>query len=461
MAQNSDHLDRSILIVEEPIGGQLQLVTVSLETQHDIHKVNSLVSAKRALIEREFDLIILSEISPGEDEIRFIVQTRRAHTTTEFLLISGDTFLKNIPDNIAGLDTILHTVADHQLLSRINRMISHRAMKQELTNLRQQVAMSYGFDNIIGNSDGIVSLKENIARLAPTDITILFSGPPGSGKSLVATTVHHHSKRRRNPLVKLDCAEIPASVLEPELFGSVNGSVGSNDRMSAIEKANTGTILLTSIDKMAHPVQAMLAEFLKDFHLPGKGSNCEKMDVRFLATSTGDLARLVKENVFSKELLNRLNVLPLKIPALQERTEDIRELVNYFLLRISRREQRPTIALNEKGMEALMSYHWPGNVAELEATLQKAARRCRNGKIESGDIELADQIAPRSSFPIGSMGARISRSGLLADSQRNTILSALRENNWNFTQTAQQLGIGRTTLWRKVKKYELKKEMAL
>lgn len=461
MTQNNDRRDRSILIAELPPEGRLQLVTVSLDAQYETHRASSLPSARRALGEREFDLVILASNSPAEDELRFLKQARREQSTTDFLLISGNSFLEDIPDKINGLETISNTASDHQVLSLIDRVISHRAMKQELTNLRQQVAMSYGFDNIVGNSEAIESMKENIARLAPTDITIEFYGEPGSGRSLVATSAHHHSKRRRNPLIRIDCGAMPATALEPELFGTGRIYVTSDDRMSAIEKANAGSLLLTDIDKMAYSVQEMLAEFLKDFQLTCKDSGSAKMDIRILVTSSGNLAQLVKEGKFSKELFNRLNVLPLKMPALRDRTEDIPDLVDYFLLRISRRLQKSAISLSEKGMEALLNYTWPGNVAELEATLQKAAGRCCDGTIECEDIELAGQSLPRSSSPTDLTEPRLSRGSLLADSQRNTILSALVENNWNFTQTAQQLGIGRTTLWRKVKKYDLKKDMAL
>jgi DNA-binding NtrC family response regulator len=344
----------------------------------------------------------------------------------------------------------------------ILKALEHGRMKQELTNLRQHVAMSYGFDNIVGLSKPITKLKETIKRIAPTDITVAIYGPSGSGKELLARVIHHHSQRRKGNFVTVDCASIPETLFDSELFGeeSTDDRATGYTGQSLLAEANGGTIFFDDVDRLPPSVQPRLMNFLKHFTVRPTGEpEPTKIDVRVMSATSKNLEAMVEEGCFSKELYYQLSVLPLTLPPLSQRLEDVELLTEYFLRRQACEMDRPLFEVTRRALDLLISHTWPGNVRELENTLRRATALCQNNCIDADDILfIGTETATETEEETTEKTELRSKSGLLDEGQRSIIIKALAENDWNFTQTAQELGIGRTTLWRKVKKYNLKKE---
>ncbi len=336
-------------------------------------------------------------------------------------------------------------------------------MQEELTILRQHVAMSYGFDNIVGISKPMMQLKETARRIAPTDITVLITGASGTGKELLAHAIHLHSNRRAGSMVAIDCSAIPETLLESELFGHTKGSFTSahQNKKGLLEEADGGTIFLDEVSNMPASIQVKLLRFLQDSEIRPVGSSVSKqVDVRIIAATNRDLSLMVANEEFREDLYYRLNVIPLNIPTLVERAEDIEILTDYFIRKICNDMKRETMAINRSAVEKLLSHTWPGNVRELENTLKRGIALSSGNELTAEDIIFVSGNGKHGPNTVPPPGRSLTLRGNLMDSgQRSLILKALNDNKWNYTKTAAVLGIGRTTLWRKIGKYNLRREL--
>jgi two-component system response regulator AtoC len=437
-------------------------VSKALDRGNDLTTVvDSTDEALTVLRQTSVHLVVVgnADATAGRESVARI---KAAYPWLEIIAIVGD-------DNDAGdmirsgaVDCLTGAGSSEEIVLRIRRALEHGRLRQELSHLRQQVAMSYGFDNIVGISKPVMKLKETIRRIAATDISIFIHGPSGSGKELLAKVIHHHSLRRKGNFIPVDCSSIPEILFESQLFGEEKTATDI-DRGSPpclLMQAHNGTIFFDDVDRLPPAVQPRLMTFLKNFSIPATGhSEVARIDVRVISASSRNLQTLVEEGCFSRELYYQLSVLPLTVPGLAQRPEDIEMLAEYFLRRLAHEMDRPQFEVTRRALDLLAGHTWPGNVRELENTLKRATALCRNNCIDADDILLIGTDTEM--VPAGEPGETTEltrRSGLLDEGQRSIIIKALSENNWNFTQTAQELGIGRTTLWRKVKKYNLKKE---
>jgi two-component system response regulator HydG len=308
-----------------------------------------------------------------------------------------------------------------------------------------------------------MQLKETANRVAPTDITVLLTGPSGTGKELFARAIHYHSDRRNGRFVAVDCSTIPETLMESELFGHRKGSFTSahRDKIGLFEEAHGGTLFLDEVSNMPMSVQAKLLRFLQNSEVRAVGAQeSVKVDVRVIAATNRELGQMVATGEFRDDLYYRLSVIPLSLPPLTKRAEDIEMLIDYFLRRISNELGKGTISITRRAVERLVAHNWPGNVRELENTLKRGAALCVTTELDIDDITFIAGDSDNSRTTLKPpKSTLILKSGLLDNNQRTLIIRALNENEWNYTKTAAELGIGRTTLWRKIKKYELKQEL--
>lgn len=438
------------------------------ELEKDGCQVSSASSGSAArcrLAEEDFDVVVADTTTEGLPSKGIIDDLNRSCPATRTIILTRSAEGGEVSGAIeaGAFDYLSRPFTGQQLRQKVRQALDHVRMRREITNLRRHLAMNFGFDNIVGRSQAIAQLKETAARVAPTDIALVITGSHGTGKELLARTIHHHSLRRGGRFVSVDCRAVPQQLMETELFGPLPHSPDRQEGSASgrLEQAEGGTLFLAEVEFIPPDLQKRLSEFLQDGWFQSTDTDPpRKLDIRTMATSRSDLAELVAQGLFLEDLYYRLSVLSFKLPLLVERIEDIEPLVEYFLRRIADEQGRPTPELSGEALNKLLRHGWPGNVRELENTLRRAAALCSQGRIAAEDVLFVSQGAGQSVSDDSTQTDPEKKDGLLADNQRATIVKALSQNNWNFTQTAQELGIGRTTLWRKVKKYNLKKEQS-
>ncbi|MCK4607035.1 MAG: sigma-54-dependent Fis family transcriptional regulator [candidate division Zixibacteria bacterium] len=433
------------------------------DEKYEVAEADSFGAALELIEKQPFDLVIAADRIADQPALKLLEKSRQGLPDTSPVLLILSESGGEVPESLPAqaCDCLVRPVSSTRLISAVRRALEEGKMLRELTHLRQAVAMSYGFDNIVGITKPMLQLRETASRLAPTDITVLISGAPGTGKELLARTLHHHSKRRHGPFVAIDFSAIPKELITSELDPRGNKAAlrWDGDYVSLIESADGGTLFLDEVSCIPALLQPRLARFLRTLEIGSRGSlKARKVDLRVIAASNQDLEALVRERKYDKDLWAILSVIPVEIPPLAERMEDVEILAEYFLRRIAAETNRAGLSISRQAVEKLLGHVWPGNVRELENSLRRAAALCRNNQVEAEDITFIAGDSRGLELARTSMTIRGRKNGLLDDSQRSLIARALDDNNWNFTQTAQELGIGRTTLWRKVKKYQLKKE---
>ena len=458
----------TILVIES---SQLYNIASMLKlTNNDIIQQNSIEKIMQVIDSEQISLIICDANDWSDYEFQIIKNLKRTNKQTEFIIIISESnrLINKFNNDFIVIKAPFDT---NQFLNTVNRIIENSNLSQELLNLRGQVAMSYGFDNIVGISESVKSIKETIMKISPTEINIHLTGPYGTGKKQLAHTIHYHSKRRKERFITLDCSILPQNMIETELFGTAiisdnveNPRLKSNNLMSSnqslLEKADGGTLFINEIHLIPENAQRQLIMFLKTFEINRAISNQkQKADIRLVTSSSENIEQLITERKFSSELFHLINVFPIITLPLNKRLEDIELLVDYFLRRFAYQTNSQAIKLSRSALDKIRKYDWPGNVQELENTLLRAGALCHDQIIEAEDIRFINEQEEAHSQtilktrPVNESG----KTGLLSDNQKTVIKDALENNNWNFTQTAVELGIGRTTLWRKVKKYQLKR----
>ncbi len=459
MNSASDHQVAKVLILcseslsQESVESYLADTTIAWDVCNGF-------SAVETKLKSDNYAVVVSAPAGDSSEQQLLDRLKANYSELEFVHYIPTTAIQSAGHSQTGrTNSLMFVVTDlSHLKATLELAIKHQSMKNELFALRGQIAMSYGFDNIVGLTDQIQEVKRTLSKVAETDITILLTGPEGSGRTLIAHSLHHHSRRRHEKLITYDCRKSAEAQQVFQLFGSNNDTDTPGE--SAIEQADGGTLYIKDVEMLSLPHQRQLATFLSTMSIQ-TGSTGEniKVDIRLLLSASEDLESAVKAGTFSQELWHQINVIPINLPSMAERIDDLELLVEYTLRRITSRSESPTLTVSPSALETLRNHDWPGQVKELVSVLTRAAAVCRNSQIEAHDLgSLAPSVGIRNRVDnVGISNLGIAR-GKLAENQKDLIVKALNENDWNFTHTSQELGIGRTTLWRKVKKYNLKRE---
>jgi two-component system response regulator HydG len=334
----------------------------------------------------------------------------------------------------------LATIQDLSLIHQLNREISSR----------------YTFGDMIGKGPTMQRIFEIVSVVAPSDATLLIEGPTGTGKDLLAKVTHNFSKRAHRPFIKVNCAALPDNLLESEMFGYVKGAFtgADRDKPGRFQEADGGTIFLDEIGDLPLSLQAKLLRVLEDQDFYPLGSRrTTRVDVRIIAATNQGLERLVKEKGFREDLFYRLNVIRLELPPLKERKGDLPLLIEHFMKKLGALKNTAFKEISEEAMGILLNYEYPGNVRELENILEHALIICQEDIIETRHLPLFLQkgISPKES------PARVPRDlmEIRQDSEKHRIYEILKRHHWHRGKTARELNINRSTLWRKMKKYNL------
>ena len=342
----------------------------------------------------------------------------------------------------------------------LTRALHSRKVETENRQLREELDKKFGLEKLIGNSPAMVEIYDRIRQVAPTRATVLIEGESGTGKELVAQSLHMLSPRKAARFVAVHCAALSPQLLESELFGHEKGAfTGAIERrMGRFEEANHGTIFLDEIGEIDAATQVKLLRVLGEQTIQRVGSNQTlKVDVRVVAATNKNLEAMVREGKFREDLFYRLDVVPIHLPPLRERREDIPLLVNAFVQEYSRQNQKRISGLSADAQETLQRYNWPGNVRELRAAIEHAVALCRGERIGTRDLParvLGQPTMALDSEPNGipSVQPNLNLEGM----EKNFIRQALRLTNQNVTEAAKLLGISRRTLHRKIKTYQIK-----
>lgn len=353
-----------------------------------------------------------------------------------------------------AFDYITKPVDIEELKLLINRALSFRLLREENDTLKTRLNEQFSFAKIIGKSPAMQEMFTTLAMVAPTDATVLITGESGTGKELVANALHQNSHRREFPFIKLNCAALNENLLESELFGHEAGAFtgAANRRKGRFELAHKGTLFLDEIGDMSLPTQAKILRVLQEgeFERLG-GSETIKTDVRLLAATHKNLQTMIEDGTFRQDLYFRLSVVPVKLPALRERSVDIPELANAFLRRFTEKNRKDIKGFHPESLNLLMQYDWPGNIRELENTIERAVILCPGEQITPQDLPphfLSETVR--------NMKQMQSDDGhTLRDFERQLIRTTLEKTGNNRSQAAKMLGVARQTLLNKIKEYDL------
>ena len=322
-----------------------------------------------------------------------------------------------------------------------------------VNELRGKLETKYRFHNIIGKNHRMQELYKLIEDLSATDATVLIQGESGTGKELVAHAIHYHSMRAKGPLVKVSCAALTESLLESELFGHVKGAFTGayRDKPGRFQRADNGTIFLDEIGEIGPGIQVKLLRALQEREIERVGDTVSiKVNVRIIAATNKNLKGLVRENKFREDLFYRLNVIAIDLPPLRERKDDIPLLVDYFTRKFNAHYNKNIKGISHEGLQLLMDYDWEGNIRELENAIEHSFIKTRSNFL------LPDDFPREIKQALNFYHKNISQPAA-SKIDYDGVLNALKETGWNQSKAARKMGINRVTLWRNMKKYEIKK----
>jgi DNA-binding NtrC family response regulator len=461
MSDRSRHL---LLVEDEPLLRE----TIAEQLANRKYRVEQAGSAEAALTrlaEFAFDVVVTDLRLPGMDGTAVVEGAVDLYPEIVAIVITGFSTIKIAVEAIkrGAADFVAKPFQIEELLHALDGAFDKRRLKSENAYLRAQLDNRHRFEGIVGKSEAMARLFHLLETVAATSSTILITGETGSGKEVVARAIHHNSPRRSHPFIALNCSAIPETLLEAELFGHVRGAFTGaiGNRQGRVEQAHKGTLFLDEVGTMSPALQVKLLRVLQEREFERIGDvNTTKVDVRVIAATNGDLRRMVADGQFREDLFYRLNVIPVAVPPLRDRREDIPLLVQHFLEKF--RESAPAAAqeamtVSQEAMRRLMSFHWPGNVRQLENTVERAvAIGAGRSQIDVGDLlpELVHSDGSRFSAALSLPDEGLDLDAFVASVERELIQRSLERTGGNKGQAARLLHLKRTTLVEKLKRLE-------
>ena len=402
-----------------------------------------------------FHVVILDIRLPGIGGMEILAKIKGENPETPVIIITGYGSIGSAVEAIrqGAFEYLTKPFTPEELRASIRKALESRKVYFEGIYLREELERITELDMVVGKSAIMNNVMDIVRRVSPSESTVLITGESGTGKELIAREIHNLSFRRDAPFVVVDCGALVETLFESELFGHVKGSfTGANvTKHGRFEVANGGTIFLDEISNISLNIQAKLLRIIQEREVTRIGSSKSiKVDVRILAATNEDLAQCIHQGKFREDLFYRLSVVPIHLPPLRERMGDIPSLVDHFLIKYNKRAKKQISSINRDVFKTLMKYDWPGNIRELENTIERAVVLSKNDEIEPEDL-VYHGISSGSSF-LTPMGGKY-RS--LEEIEKEYIRAVLRAHQWNKSHTANILGIDRKTLLAKIKKYNI------
>jgi DNA-binding NtrC family response regulator len=431
------------------------------------YEVDAVLSGEEAIAKLEHGgyQLVITDLSlkgfSGMDLLRWI-HSRSPETAVIMITAYGSEKIAVEAMKLGAADYVPKPFDNDELELVVGRVFEGMTLRRDLRAFQEQAAGAYRFDNIIGKSAAMQRVFDVVRRVADTDLTILIRGPSGTGKELVANAVHYNSPRRNKPLIKVNCAAFSRELVESELFGHEKGAFTGaiTAREGKFEIADGGTLFLDEIGDMNVETQAKLLRVLQEREFERVGGNRTiKVDVRILAATNQDLEAKVKDGRFREDLYYRLNVVPVTLPPLRERPEDIPPLIEHFLAAVATRLKRPPLTLSRDAYRALVECEWKGNVRELEHAIEQAVALASGPEIEIGDLPTlvpraaSEEAAPGVETDPTSTNFREAKQQVVERFERRFIIEALERSQGNISKAAEDLGMYRQHLQTKLAEY--------
>lgn len=422
------------------------------------------------------EIVVTDLKMPDMDGTQLLAEIRSRHPETTVIMMTAYATVKSAVEAMrsGAFDYIMKPFENDELRLTLERAAEYSRLKLDNAYMRRELGVRYRVDNIIGESSQIKSMLELVERVAPTRATVLITGESGTGKELVAKAIHFRSTRATEPFVRVNCAALAETPLESELFGHEKGAFTGAIRThrGKFEEADGGTIFLDEIGETSNNFQTKLLRVLQEGVITRVGSNTPiKVDARVVTATNRDLAARVREGHFREDLYFRLNVVPIHLPSLRERANDIPLLADHFVKAAAEENNLPIKTLSEDAMEALKACEWRGNVRELENTIERAVILSRDPVITAEDLWLPGQTRPLAETVNGGNGAvqagelSLPRElmnqplgNFLDEMAKVRVLHALDSTEWRKQEAADLLGIDRATLYRQMKKFRIQND---
>jgi DNA-binding NtrC family response regulator len=450
-----------VLVVDDEELYRRALDRILSRVGHEVSQARDAKEALELVSSQPVDLVLADVRMPGINGLELVRQVHDINPDLPCIVITGFGSPESSVDALrAGAFWYLEKPFDQANLDVVRRLvdqaIEHGRLKAENRILQGQLRTKYRFENIVGTSSALRGVLDVVAKVSDTDSTVLITGESGTGKELIARAIHYNSRRADRRLVTVNCGAIPEELLESELFGHVRGAFTNavSHREGRFSLANGGTIFLDEIGDMSPSLQVKLLRVLQDRTFEPVGSSkTQSVDVRVIAATNQNLEVAIRESRFREDLYYRLNVIPIEVPALRQRPEDVPLLAQYFLDVMNQERGTRVDSISDEAMQRLCTYSWPGNVRELENLIERLTVLRGEGEITPEDLPASH----RSAASVDATVPRLSTDGLsfrdVVDRvETDLIVQALEQTHGNKNKAAQLLGLNRTTLLEKIKK---------
>ncbi|HUU92100.1 MAG TPA: sigma-54 dependent transcriptional regulator [Phycisphaerae bacterium] len=427
---------------------------------YGVETASSFKEASAHLAAGAFQVVIADVSMPEVDGFELLKVTRNRYPDTAVIMITGYGTIESAVEAIkrGAFDYLTKPIIDDEIKLVIERALQQRMLMEENRSLRNQLAERYGLGNVIGHDDKMLRIFDTIEAVADAPTTVLITGESGTGKSMIARAIHQRSNRREKPFVEVACGALPETLLESELFGHVRGSFTGavSDKAGKFKQAEGGTVFLDEISTATPALQVKLLRVLQDFEFEAVGgARTQRVDVRCILATNENLDEAVRRGDFREDLYYRVNVVVIHLPPLRERIGDIPLLAQHLLDNHCRRTERKILGFQDDAMRVLQGHAWPGNVRQLENVIERAVILTKNVTLAVDD--LPENMRSLEAGGDGD-GHILPLKTALEKPEREMILRALRTFGGSRQATAEALGINRTTLYKKMKRFSI--EMA-
>jgi len=409
----------------------------------------------------KYDLVIADLMMPQMNGLELLSRIKSVDAGVDFIVMTAFASVDSAIEALkkGAFDYITKPFKVDEIKIAVKKSLEQKSITRENIRLKQELQSEFDFNRFLGNSPEIVKLKEMAKKIARSDSTVLIEGESGTGKELIARAIHYHSQRSGKPFITINCAALPENLLESELFGHVKGSFTGaiKDKDGLLKVADEGTFFLDEVGMTSPAIQAKLLRVLEGKEItPVGGTIPFKVDVRLIAATNANLEQEVKEGNFRADLYYRLHVIPITLPPLRDRKEDIKLLSSYFVKKNYQKMKMEEKTLSDEAMEVLVSYRWPGNVRELENSIEHAVLLSRGNQITLAD--LPQKLREEEKFDLVTEEKTSVPS--LETIEKAYIFWVLSQTGWQKGKAASILGIDSSTLYRKIEKYRLKSPSA-